>query len=128
MKKRKNISSGTDWEKLAAYSRAVRSGKFVFVSGTTAVDADSSVIGDNEYEQAVFIFKKILSAIEQAGGTKENIVRTRMFVTNIANWKLVTQAHREFFKGINPAATMVEVNKLIAPGLLVEIEADAIIE
>ena len=128
MKNRKNISSGTEWEQKVNYSRLVKVGNMIFVSGTTAVDAENNIIGkDNAYEQAKYIFQKIAFNLREVDAGLNNVVRTRMFVTNIDDWEAVGKAHAEFFDMINPAATMVEVSKLIHPDLLVEIEVDAVV-
>ena len=129
MNKRINISTGTKWEKFVGYSRAVRIGNIIEVSGTIAVDSDGNLIGkDNPYQQTRFILTKIQKAIENAGGKLENIIRTRIYVTDINQWQEVGKAHGEFFKNIRPASTMVEVSALAGPEFLVEIEASAIIE
>ncbi|PKP33673.1 MAG: hypothetical protein CVU00_10435 [Bacteroidetes bacterium HGW-Bacteroidetes-17] len=124
---RLNIASGGKWEDIVGYSRAVRAGNMIFVAGTTAY-SDNGIVGINDpYTQAVYIFKKIESAINEAGGQLKDVVSTRMFVTDISNWEEVGKAHGEFFKDIKPVATMVEVSSLIDPGLLVEIEAIAVV-
>lgn len=117
---RRNISSESTWEPLAGYSRAVRSGRFIFVSGTTSPGADA-------YAQAKGAIERIAAALEAAGGSLRDVVRTRMFVVDIDDWEAVAKAHREAFGSIAPASTMVEVSRLIAPELLVEIEADALV-
>jgi enamine deaminase RidA (YjgF/YER057c/UK114 family) len=122
---RRNISSGTKWEPLAGYSRAVRVGPHVHVAGTTAVDASGSVVGSGDAE---FILRKIEDALGQAGASMSQVVRTRMFVTDISRFDEIARAHGNVFRDIRPASTMVEVRALVDPELLVEIEADAYIE
>lgn len=125
--KRQNISSGAVWEDLIGYSRAVRIGNVVEVAGTTATDGDQVIgIGD-AYEQTRYILQKIERALQEAGAKMEDVIRTRMYVTDISQWEAVGRAHGEFFREIKPASTMVEVKALINPELLVEIEATAII-
>lgn len=126
--KRKNISSNTIWEDKVGYSRAVRVGNIIEVAGTTATDGDAVAGKGNMYEQTKFIFLKIEKALLEAGGCLKDVVRTRMYVTNITKWEEASKAHHEFFKDIKPAATMVEVSALVNPDLLIEIEVTAILE
>jgi enamine deaminase RidA (YjgF/YER057c/UK114 family) len=125
---RRTYSTGTPWEKAVAYSRAVRVGSQVFVSGTTASNSDGVTVSEeNAYEQTVFVLKKIEAALGEVGAKLSDVVRTRMFVTDISRWEEYGRAHGEFFAGINPAATMVEVQRLINPDHLIEIEVDAVV-
>lgn len=128
MTDRQNIGSGTAWETIVGYSRAVRVGNVIEVAGTTAVDADGNVIGSGDAAaQTRYILAKIETALHAAGATLDDVVRTRLFVTDIAQWEAIGRAHGEVFGAIKPAATMVEVRALIRPELLVEIEATAVI-
>lgn len=124
---RQNISSGAIWEDLVGYSRAVRVGNTIEVAGTTATDGDKIIGRGSAYEQTRYVLQKIEQALAAAGATLNDVVRTRIFVTDISQWEEVGRAHGEFFRSIKPAATMVEVSALIAPDLLVEIEATAIV-
>ena len=125
---RQNISSGTKWEPLVGYSRAVRVGPYVHVAGTTAVDASGAVVGSGDaYAQTAFILRKIDDALGQAGASMSQVVRTRLFVTDISRFDEIAQAHGKVFRDIRPASTMVEVKALVDPEMLIEIEADAYI-
>jgi enamine deaminase RidA (YjgF/YER057c/UK114 family) len=129
MNKRINISSGTKWEDIVGYSRAVRIGNMIEVAGTTAVDEKGQVVGlGDPGEQTKFILSKIEKALTSAGATLNDVIRTRMFVTNIADWETIGRIHGLYFKDIKPVATMVEVKSLISPELLVEIEVTAILD
>jgi enamine deaminase RidA (YjgF/YER057c/UK114 family) len=123
---RTNISSGGKWEPIVGYSRAVRAGDWVHVAGTTAADASGQVIGGGDpYAQTVQALRTVAAALEQAGATMNDVVRTRMFVTDISQWEEYGRAHGEVFRAVLPAATMVEVARLIDPAMLIEIEVDA---
>lgn len=124
---RKNISSGATWEEIVGYSRAVRTGNSIAVAGTTAVENGKVIAENDPAGQTRHILQIIKKAIEEAGGSLEDVTRTRIYVTDISRWEEVGRVHGEFFKEIKPASTMVEVSRLIGPGIVVEIEADAVI-
>lgn len=124
---RKNISSNTKWEGIVGYSRAVRVGNIIEVAGTTAVDGEEVIGVGNPYKQTKFIFQKIEKALIEAGASMNDVVRTRIFVTNINDWEEIGRAHGEFFKEIKPASTMLEVSRFIDVDILLEIEVSAVI-
>ena len=126
---RTNYSSGAKWEEIVGYSRAVKMGNVIEITGTVAVDENDRLVGDNDaYKQTRFIIEKIEKVLLQAGAALKDIVRTRMFVTDISRWEEYGKAHGEFFKDIRPCTSMIEVKGLIAPEYLIEIEATAIVE
>ncbi len=126
MQERQRYSSGVKWESIVGYSRAVRVGNRIYVTGTTATDENGNIVGIGDaYAQTIQIIKNIERALNALGANLENVVRTRMFVTNISRWEEYGRAHGEFFREILPATTMVEVSRLIDPEMLIEIEADA---
>ena len=125
---RRKISSGVKWEDIVGYSRAVCDGPFIFIAGTTATDGEGNIVGKRDpYRQTIQIIQNIKAALQKADADLKDIVRTRIYVTNIDDWEKIGQAHGEFFREIKPATTMIEVSRLVDPDMLVEMEADAVV-
>ncbi len=125
--KRKNVSSGTKWEDVMGYARAVQVGQFIYVSGTTATDENGEIVGDDYATQTAFILEKIERALNELGASMKDVVRTRVYVVDAAHWEQVAAIHGQVFGAVRPANTLVEVSALVGSGYLVEIEADAIL-
>jgi reactive intermediate/imine deaminase len=125
---RQNFATATAWEPIVGYSRAVRVGNQIFVTGTTSTDEHGKIVAGDAYAQTIQALRNIQSVLARAGAEMRHVVRTRMFVTDISQWKEIGRAHGEFFHDIRPASTMVEVSRLIDPDLMIEIEADAVVE